>query len=63
MRSVERLIEVGLKYIDHVYDSILFFCMCKISIRDEKEKEEESEQLEELYICYPILVNSLTLIS
>lgn len=45
-KSIQKSIEVGLKHADRSHDKILSIVKCGMSVRDEKEKEEEREQLE-----------------
>lgn len=46
LRFVNKLTEAVLKYIERTYDVILSFTMCRLGIREEKEKEKESQKLE-----------------
>lgn len=61
-RTIDWSIEAELKYTDQEYDVILCLTKCMRGVRDEKKKEERSEQLEQRYVCSLISFNWLTLI-
>lgn len=59
LRSVGKLIKAMLKHPDEVYNVIL--CLTRMGAKDENEKEEKSEQLEQQNFYSPISLNLLTL--
>lgn len=46
LSSVDKSIETGLKHVDRTHDMIISLARCRMRLKD--EKEEVSEQLEQL---------------
>lgn len=53
MRSIEAVLKNG----NLAYDVILSLAKFRMSVRGEKENEEDSKPLEQLYFCSLILLN------